>query len=197
MEKKLYRDEYRKKIGGVCAGLAEYFDMDVAIIRALFVLTFIFMGTGFMAYIVLWIVIPNKGVGYFNPNVDYRVPPQQPFTPFDANRPASPGAPFEPVFPKKTSTPAGIIFGCILIFFGAVFLFHELGIFRFWHVARLWPAILVVGGLAMIASGQKRQPWEKEGWQNTTAEPEANTTEQPLNTEEKKDDNFNNTPPII
>ena len=101
MEKKLYRDEYRKKIGGVCAGLAEYFDMDVAIIRALFVLTFIFMGTGFMAYIVLWIVIPNKGVGYFNPNVDYRVPPQQPFAPFDANRPASPGAAFEPVFPKK------------------------------------------------------------------------------------------------
>jgi phage shock protein C len=77
-------------------------------------------------------------------------------------------------------------------------LLHELGLFRFWHVAKAWPVILVVGGLAMIVSGQKKQPWEKEGWQNTTAEPEAgNATEQRLSTEEKKDDNFNNTPPTV
>jgi len=82
MEKKLYRDERRKVIGGVCAGLADYFDIDIAIIRALFLLTFIFMGTGFMVYIVLWIVLPKKDYNYFNPGVDYRVPPQDPFNPF-------------------------------------------------------------------------------------------------------------------
>jgi phage shock protein PspC (stress-responsive transcriptional regulator) len=197
MEKKLYRDEYRKKIGGVCAGLAEYFDIDVAIVRALFVITFFAGGSSFLAYFVLWIVVPTKSAAYFNPTVDYRVPPQQPFNPFEDKGTVNQGQPFVPLTPKKTSTPAGIIFGCILIFFGAVFLFHELGIFRFWHVARLWPVILVVGGLAMIVSGQKKQPWEKEGWQNTAAEPEVNATEQPLSTEEKKDDNFNNTPPTV
>ena len=83
MEKKLYRDEYRKKIGGVCAGLAEYFDIDVAVIRAMFLLTFIFMGTGLMAYVVLWIVLPKKGPAYFNSGVDYRMNPQQPYSPFE------------------------------------------------------------------------------------------------------------------
>ncbi|WP_184549060.1 PspC domain-containing protein [Mucilaginibacter sp. FT3.2] len=197
MEKKLYRDESRKSIGGVCAGLAEYFDMDIAIVRALFLLTFIFMGTGFMAYIVLWIVIPKKNIGYFNPGVDYRVHPQQPYNPFDASGPTAAGAPFEAIPPKKSSSPAGVIIGMILICFGAIFLLHELDIFRFWHVAKAWPAILVIAGLAMMVSGQKKQPWEKEGWHNADAGQQAPTTDGPLTQEEKKDDSLNNTPPTI
>jgi phage shock protein C len=199
MEKKLYRDETRKKIGGVCAGLADYFDMDVAIIRALFVLTFVFMGTGFMAYLVLWVVIPARR-GYFNPanpGVDYRVNPEANFNPFSGGEPAGQGKPFNYVAPKKqSSSSAGIVFGMILIFMGGAFLLHELDLFRFWHVAKAWPAILVVGGLAMIVSGQKKQPWEKEGWQHAN---EAGT--QPADSapaaEEKKDDNFTDTPTTI
>lgn len=101
MEKKLYRDERRKVIGGVCAGLAEYFDIDIAIIRALFLLTFIFMGTGLMVYVVLWIVLPKKYQQYFNPGVDYRVPPQDdPYNPFAAGVPPQQDMPFG-VPPKK------------------------------------------------------------------------------------------------
>lgn len=197
MEKKLYRDESRKTIGGVCAGLAEYFDMDIAIVRALFLLTFIFLGTGLMAYIVLWIVIPKKGLGYYNPGVDYRVHSQQAYNPFEANKQATQGAPVDAIPPKKSSSPAGVVIGMILICFGAVFLFHELGIFRLWHFAKAWPVVLVVAGFAMMVSGQRKQPWEKEGWHNTEAEPQVTATDQPLNEEEKKDDNLNNTPPTI
>src|ERR1700754_4257114 len=113
MEKKLYRDERRKVIGGVCAGLADYFDIDIAIIRALFLLTFIFMGTGFMVYLVLWIVLPKKDYNYFNPGVDYRVPPQEPFGPF-GNVSPQPGDPFVKA-PKKGVSNAGLVFGVLLI----------------------------------------------------------------------------------
>jgi phage shock protein C len=83
MEKKLYRDEYRKKIGGVCAGLAEYFDIDIAIVRALFVITFFYGGSSFLAYFVLWIVVPAKSAAYFNPTVDYSVTAEANFNPFE------------------------------------------------------------------------------------------------------------------
>jgi len=81
MNKKLYRNEYNKVIGGVCSGLAEYFEMDVTIVRLLFAFTFFVMGVGFGTYIILWIVLPRKGYpynAYNNPTVDYTVPPQQP-----------------------------------------------------------------------------------------------------------------------
>jgi phage shock protein C len=81
MERKLYRDEYHKVLGGVCAGLAEYFDMDPTIVRLLFAFTFFVMGAGLIPYIILWIVLPKKGYVYNSWSgrpVDYRVPPQQP-----------------------------------------------------------------------------------------------------------------------
>ncbi len=81
MNKKLYRDEYHKVLGGVCSGLAEYFEMDVTVVRLLFAFTFFIMGVGFIPYIILWIVLPKKGYlynNYNNPTVDYTVPPQQP-----------------------------------------------------------------------------------------------------------------------
>jgi phage shock protein C len=56
--KKLMRSSTDKKIGGVCAGLADYFDMDPTIIRLVWVLLVICGGTGVIAYIVLWIVLP-------------------------------------------------------------------------------------------------------------------------------------------
>jgi len=46
MNKKLYRDEYHRVLGGVCSGLAEYFDMDVTVVRLLFAFTVIIMGVG-------------------------------------------------------------------------------------------------------------------------------------------------------
>ncbi|MCU1287381.1 MAG: phage shock protein PspC [Acidobacteriales bacterium] len=55
----LVRPRVGRQIAGVCKGLAEYFDLDVIIIRLVFVLSFIFGGFGFIAYIVGWVVIPD------------------------------------------------------------------------------------------------------------------------------------------
>jgi phage shock protein C len=94
MNKKLYRDEYHKVLGGVCSGLAEYFEMDVTVVRLLFAFTFFIMGVGFIPYIILWIVLPKKGYtfnNYNNPTVDYTVPPQQPGGEANTTPPQQPG----------------------------------------------------------------------------------------------------------
>ena len=57
---RLLRPNSGKMIGGVCAAFAEYFDLDVALIRIMWVLVAIFGGTGFLAYVIAWIVIPAE-----------------------------------------------------------------------------------------------------------------------------------------
>jgi phage shock protein C len=56
--KRLMRSSTDKKIAGVCAGLADYFDLDATMIRLCWLLLVLFAGTGILAYIVLWIVLP-------------------------------------------------------------------------------------------------------------------------------------------
>jgi len=52
------RSSTDKKIGGVCGGLADYFDLDPTVIRLVWLLLVLFAGTGLVVYIVLWIVLP-------------------------------------------------------------------------------------------------------------------------------------------
>ena len=59
--KELFRDMKRGKIAGVCAGLAQYFGMDISLMRIIWILVFIFT-VGFVsvvAYVILWIVLPE------------------------------------------------------------------------------------------------------------------------------------------
>jgi len=56
---KLYRDPQNARIGGVCAGLAQYFDVDVTVIRVIMLVAIFAASAGFWAYIVLWIVVPK------------------------------------------------------------------------------------------------------------------------------------------
>ena len=59
MATKLYRSRTDKKIAGVCAGMAEYLDVDPTIIR-LATVFFAFWGFGFIAYLVGWVLIPEQ-----------------------------------------------------------------------------------------------------------------------------------------
>jgi phage shock protein C len=62
MAKKLYRSSKQRMIAGICGGLAEYFDMDVNIMRLLFVaislLSVLFPMVIF--YITAWIIVPEE-----------------------------------------------------------------------------------------------------------------------------------------
>ena len=57
--KRIYRDPDNRVIGGVCGGLGAYFQFDPIILRVLFVIALLGLGTGFFIYIILWIVIPE------------------------------------------------------------------------------------------------------------------------------------------
>lgn len=57
--KKMYRNPQGRVIGGVAGGIASYFDIDITIVRLLFVLTALLGGTGIIAYLVLWIILPE------------------------------------------------------------------------------------------------------------------------------------------
>lgn len=59
IKKRLYRDDDSRIIGGVCSGIAAYFDIDPIGIRLAWGIAFFFMGFGFMLYIILWIIMPK------------------------------------------------------------------------------------------------------------------------------------------
>ena len=193
MEKKLYRDEQNKKIAGVCAGLADHFAMDVSIVRIIFLLTAILHGAGLIVYVVLWIALPPKNPFLYDPNVDYTVPPQDPYNPFKNTTPPNftmpnfgePGKPFTNM-PTRKHTKAGVIIGAVLIILGAIFLLDNFNFIPDVDFSILWPLILVAIGIVFIFSGAKKQPWEKKEWHKTEPEPEV-----------KKEEDTNDNPPTV
>lgn len=56
--RRLYRNPNDKILGGVCSGLANYFDIDPVIVRLVFAIMFLTAGIGLLAYILAWIIIP-------------------------------------------------------------------------------------------------------------------------------------------
>ncbi|MFZ2323966.1 MAG: PspC domain-containing protein [Ignavibacteriaceae bacterium] len=144
MYKKLYRSVTDKMIGGVAGGIAEYFDIDPAIVRLIFVLAVIFGGSGILAYIILWIIIPQK------PYI---------ITPFDQNKQTDNS---ENKDEKKNNNSEfdmnnlnvkhgdnkSIFGGAFLILLGGIFLLHNF-VPRF-HFGDFWPLILIGLGIAII-----------------------------------------------
>jgi phage shock protein C len=59
--RRLYRSRDDRMISGVCAGLAEYIDIDPTIVRLLFVLGLVAGGATFWAYIIMMLVVPEEG----------------------------------------------------------------------------------------------------------------------------------------
>lgn len=64
--KKLYRKTSESVIGGVCAGLGEYFNVDKVLIRLVWALSVAIAGVGLLAYLIAWIVIPADTAPKYN-----------------------------------------------------------------------------------------------------------------------------------
>lgn len=60
MERRLYRSRKNRVVAGVAGGLGEYFDIDPVFVRVIFVLATLAGGWGMLAYVILWIVVPNE-----------------------------------------------------------------------------------------------------------------------------------------
>lgn len=80
MNKKLYRSRTKRTLSGVCGGLEDYFEIDVTIIRLVWVLISIMSDIfpGIVAYVIAVFIIPEQPIGYRSDdmnrtNADYKV----------------------------------------------------------------------------------------------------------------------------
>ena len=60
MAKRIYRSRREKIIAGVCGGIGNYLDIDPVLARIIWVLFVLIGGTGILAYIIAWILIPRE-----------------------------------------------------------------------------------------------------------------------------------------
>lgn len=58
--KRLTRPKNNKVIAGVCAGIANYFNIDPVLVRIIWLVLLLFFGIGLFAYLLLWVVMPQK-----------------------------------------------------------------------------------------------------------------------------------------
>jgi phage shock protein C len=58
--KRLIRPRYGRKLAGVCLGFAEYFDLDVSLVRVVWLFAAILTGVGLITYPIAWIVMPEE-----------------------------------------------------------------------------------------------------------------------------------------
>lgn len=209
MEKKLYRNEHDKAIAGVASGLADYMQIDVTIIRLLFVLTTIFLaGSGILAYIVLWIVAPvnndpaakyqkfkdyyqqnPQGGSFFNSSEAFGNPTQQAQQTKWNTPNADDFSKFEPK-PVKTNDTGKTVVGLILLVLGVYFLLRQLDLVPYWFnifkIYKLWPLAIVALGVSLIFKNQRKNEWET--FKKTTEEAqrkEEDKTDIPSETTEK------------
>jgi phage shock protein PspC (stress-responsive transcriptional regulator) len=56
--RRLFRSRRQRILGGVCGGLAEYFRLDVILVRVLWLIFTLMGGAGVLAYVVMWIMVP-------------------------------------------------------------------------------------------------------------------------------------------
>ena len=154
MEKKLHRIPDQAVFGGVASGLAQYFQIDVVIIRVLFVVMLFlpvppsFGWTGII-YIILWAVLPiGSAADHFN-SYD------------SASSKIS-----DPVSDKKRSDQTIMILGGALVFFGAIMLLDDLP--QWYYIKKVfWPIALI--GLGAFLILRQRDKTQENG--NTTVYP--------------------------
>ena len=138
MEKKLQRDTQHRVIGGVCSGLANYFDIDASLVRVLFAVAFFVFSSGFWIYLLLWIVMPAASVGKAEPS--YYVAP-------DGTTEVSSEETTD-VVKEPAQNKGSLVAGLILIGIGALGLLNRYIPELNWSTA--WPILLIVLGLFLI-----------------------------------------------
>lgn len=123
MEKRLYRSETNKVISGVCGGLGEYFDVDPVLVRVVTVILVLATGVGIFAYIVAWIIVPQREQSFES----------EQSTATDS-RPDTSWRKYLP--------------GLVLIGLGAILLIRET--FYWFDWSEFWPVMLILAGLVLI-----------------------------------------------
>jgi len=70
-EKRLYKSDGDKVIGGVCGGLGEYFGIDPVVFRIIAVILIFAHGAGLLIYLIAWLCMPKRVYNTYNPGQYY------------------------------------------------------------------------------------------------------------------------------
>ena len=138
--KRLERSRTSRVIAGVCGGLADYFKIDIALMRVLFVVATICGSFGFWMYVILWIVVPEEyalGPGNINENS------------YDDTIDITPNEARE----EKKSVNGAMIASLILIFIGVMALVDNFTPIAW--VWKLWPVPLIIIGVILLINSTK------------------------------------------
>ena len=156
MAKKLHRSQSGKIIAGVAGGLADYFEIDSAIIRLLFIVIVAFGGSGILLYIILWLIMPQ---GPAQPAIineekikEFSEDVKEKAQEFKADWQKKREEVKEETDKKKSG-----LFGWVLLILGIIFLFNNF--MPYWMKYRIlsyWPLLLIVVGITMIIKTNKK-----------------------------------------
>ena len=150
--KKLYRSAGQKVLAGVCGGLAEYFSIDVTVVRLVWVLSLFLGGAGLLLYIIAVILIPKGentdetgntgGTAGMDENGDETYAPDDETTDTGA---------------RNNSI---LFIGIILIVLGGIALLDKIFPFHFlWNQVKEygWPILLIVIGILILTTSVRRK----------------------------------------
>lgn len=138
-------------LGGVCGGIAEYFDIDPTLIRLAFVLIVFAGGAGILAYLIMWIVVPAEPVELYAGQRPYTTPPPSGTDPnINVENPEMKNQ--YDLTAKRANK--GWFFGIILVLIGSFLLFENL--FEWFHFHDIFPLIFIVGGIILLINAVRK-----------------------------------------
>jgi phage shock protein C len=145
---KLYRSEHDRILGGVSGGLADFFDVDSTLVRIIFVLLTIFGGSGFVIYLILWVIVPTESSAenaftkeFMHKNLDEIK---------DTTRNFAQDFRLNKTYVREN--PRSYI-GLIILGIGILFLLQSMGLFK---GPQIWPIILIIVGLVFLMKKNPR-----------------------------------------
>ncbi len=170
---RLYRSRIDRTIAGVCSGLAKYFDIDTTIVRVLFIVSIFIGGGGIIAYIILWIVVPEEQIIFQSAAQDSQTHQSdsdseksnsnsnQDSSKFDSSN-------FNAEINQKVNEAANeinkildearsnkkVLGGTILILLGVLFLLDNL--LPYFDFGDYWPIILIALGVGIIIKASRK-----------------------------------------
>jgi len=149
--KRLYRSRYDSVIGGVSGGLAHYFNVDVLIIRVVFIILALFAAGGVLIYIILWIAIPidpdYSNYQFEHTKTSRKMENENPTSEKQSNENGNDIKKPFPNFERRKSD-GNLFAGIVLITLGVMFLIDRF-IPRV-DFGDLWPVLLIVGGILIM-----------------------------------------------
>jgi len=142
-KKRLYRSKKDRMIAGVCGGIAEYFKIDATLVRIIAVITIFINGIGLIAYLIAWIVIPQ------NPEQVSKKEKRKLREKAEKITQDIGEHIHEDLDKDGNKKNSHIIGGLILLCLGGLFLINNF--FPNFGFGKLWPLILVIIGLGILA----------------------------------------------